>query len=170
MRPDKKKTRHHDSLKCEAKAKEKAKKVEKSRGGGQKTTKEQHKSETKSDETKAETSLTGLNADAVDSKYSSRSVASNWTKYEIPSDDEFDEFDGKTGPDFNFVLENAGKSESLFQLKAEQEWEEKQNIFTTEFFALDMTDLEANINCISLPEQIGLDKSEFDVSYIFRAE
>ena len=50
--------------------------------------------------------------------YSHRKVASNWTKYEIPSDEDSDG-ETATGLDFNFVLENSAKASDHLQLKAE---------------------------------------------------
>ena len=47
---------------------------------------------------------------------------SNWAKYEIPNDDEVEDDQEKTGPDFEYVLSTAQGSEAHFIFKSEQEW------------------------------------------------
>ena len=45
-----------------------------------------------------------------DGKYKRRNISSNWTKYEIPSEDEDEAEATMTGDDFNYVLETTGRS------------------------------------------------------------
>ncbi len=54
-------------------------------------------------------------------------------------------------------------SSAQFRLKSEREWEERQNVFTTEFFSLDIRVLESAIACIPLHTQLQMDENEFDV-------
>jgi hypothetical protein len=104
MRPDKKKKQHHDSRKC----KEKALKPETS---------------TKSEENvENETSTLAENVEDVPEKELKSSkdrqktveekppknISSNWTKFEIPSEDEDENEETMTGLNFNFAIENAG--------------------------------------------------------------
>ena len=155
MRPDKKKTRHHDSLKCEAKAKQKAA--------------EKAKKEQKAQGPKAKPSPTVEPTPSSSSSqdpdfYSHRKVASNWTKYEIPSDEDSDA-ETATGLDFNFVLENSAKASDHLQLKAEKEWETKHETeYHQDLFALNLTDLEAKLDSIPLYDLIGFHTENLDVS------
>ena len=128
MRPDKKKTRHHDSQKCANKAKLKAaEKAKKSPNKSEKPNKG-HDAEVNDEGTQnSETYVYDSGAHAIDTSavqgtsYSKRQVTSNWTKYEIPSSDE-DE-GAVTGPDFHFVLENSSKISDRLQLKSERDWD-----------------------------------------------
>ncbi len=114
MRPDKKKTRHHDSRKREAAAKSKlagessSSAATKAKGKGSSSDRAPEEEEGSHSEEKQE--------DVGDDRYSKRKVQSNWTKYEIPSsegeDDEGDDEEDEremTGPDFNYVLQNASE-------------------------------------------------------------
>ena len=94
MRPDKKKTRHHDSRKREAKAKGKLEEKEKGKG---KQTEERERREENEGEGKEDT------------RYGRRNVESNWTKYEISSEEEDEEEMARTGEDFEYALQSAGK-------------------------------------------------------------
>ena len=128
MRPDKKKTRHHDSQKCANKAKLKAaEKARKAPNKSEKAIKGLEEGANNSGTRDSEVHDSGVHAvdgrDVSDSSYSKRQVTSNWTKYEIPSSDE--EEGAVTGPDFHFVLENSSKVSDRLQLKAEREWENK---------------------------------------------
>ena len=96
-------------------------------------------------------------------EYGKRTVASNWTKYEMPpSDSEDDENIIGTGPDFQFVLENSAKASEHLQLKAEKEWETKHQEFNNEFFALNLNSLESKIDCIPLYKVLQIEKEELE--------
>ena len=181
MRPDKKKTRHHDSLKCEAKAKQKA---------AEKAKKEQKAAEVVNKKVKSKaievapshevgslavvsaSSLAGTPTTSSTSShhqeseaYSHRKVTSNWTKYEIPSSsDDNDENESGTGPDYNFVLENSAKAADHLQLKAEKDWEIRHQEYHQDLFALNMTDLEAKLDAIPLYDIIDFRVEDLDVS------
>ena len=175
MRPDKKKTRHHDSLKCEAKAKQKA--AEKTKKE-QKAAEQQVNKKVKDKLVAAEvgnldvasntssslfsTSSSNFHQE-VSEAYSHRNVSSNWTKYEIPSSGSDDE--SGTGPDYNFVLENsAGKAADHLQLQAEKDWELNHQEYNHDLFALNMTDLEAKLDAIPLYNIIDFREEDIDVS------
>ncbi len=182
MRPDKKKTRHHDSRKREAIAKEKIAK-----------SKNPHDTGRKGAET-AQAAEVGPTGDD-DGRYSKRNICSNWTKYEVSSEDEESGSDdvghSMTGEDFNYVLQNAGRyedglclwrlesrvkerrtislffpaaatSDSLFRLKSERLWEEDKQIFANELFALDLKDLEAAIGTLPLQQQVDFAKEDLN--------
>ena len=111
MRPDKKKVRHHDSKKSEAKAKAKLgqKAAAAAKSGGNSSS--SHKQD--SDGAAAAAVAAAAAAAPQDqerSEFGRRNIVSNWTKYELPSSEE--EYDSdenaKTGQDFNFVIQNAG--------------------------------------------------------------
>lgn len=173
MRPDKKKTRHHDSLKCEAKAKQKA--AEKTKKE-QKAAEQQVNKKVKDKLVAAEvgnldvasntssslfsTSSSNFHQE-VSEAYSHRKVSSNWTKYEIPSSGSDDE--SGTGPDYNFVLENsAGKAADHLQLQAEKDWELNHQEYNHDLFALNMTDLEAKLDAIPLYNIIDFREEDID--------
>lgn len=180
MRPDKKKTRHHDSLKCEAKAKQKA---------AEKAKKEQKAAEVVNKKVKSKaievepshevgslavasaSSLAGTPTTSSTSShhqeseaYSHRKVTSNWTKYEIPSSSDDNDESG-TGPDYNFVLENSAKAADHLQLKAEKDWEIRHQEYHQDLFALNMTDLEAKLDAIPLYDIIDFRIEDLDVSW-----
>ena len=103
------------------------------------------------------------------SEFGKRAVSSNWTKYEIPSSDSEDENVIGTGPDFQFVLENSAKSSEHLQLKAEKEWETKNQEFNNDFFALNLNSLESKIDCVPLYEVLQIEKQDLeDVSFFLR--
>ena len=156
MRPDKKKTRHHDSVKCENKAKAKA--AEKAKKEGKTSNKTQEKSEKPSTSTQF-----------VQSEYQNRKVESNWTKYEIPSSEDENEI-AATGPDFQFVLENASKSSDHLQLKAEKEWENKYQEFNGEFFALNLNNLDSKIDCLPWHKVLEMDEEDLDEKTVMKFE
>ena len=96
-------------------------------------------------------------------EYGKRTVASNWTKYEMPpSDSEDDENIIGTGPDFQFVLENSAKASEHLQLKAEKEWETKHQEFNNDFFALNLNSLESKIDCIPLYKVLQIEKEDLE--------
>lgn len=150
MRPDKKKTRHHDSMKCEAKAKQKAA--------------EKAKKETKGQTTK----VTDDDTTTEDEK-----LPSNWAKYELPPSDEEDDDDiVATGADFQFVLDNssAKSAENFLQLKSEKQWTENSSSckeFTSEFFALNLNNLEDVIETVPFYQLLDIPKSDLDVNTFF---
>ena len=70
-----------------------------------------------------------------------------------------------TGEDFTAVLHSAQGAEAHLKLKSEQEWEtqsETSELFSQEFFSLDLKALENTINCIPIHEQIELSEKEID--------
>jgi len=111
-------------------------------------------------------------AEAVEERQWKRNITSNWTKYELPSDDSEDESSqNMTGADFNYVLNNAHGADSHFRLKSEKEWAdnaEKLGELSQEFFSLDLVALEKSITCIPLFQQIGLSEKELDKETIDR--
>ncbi len=160
MRPDKKKNRHHDSLKCEAKAKQKA---------AEKAKKEQKQARPKQPAQPEAATVPEVTHQGGDRLYSKRNISSNWTKYEIPSSDEEDAAEAHlaTGPDFNFVLESASNASSQFQFKSEMDWgdvDTVSNLEQSQFFALDLSEFADCINCIPLHKQLGLDEDHFSVN------
>ena len=185
MRPDKKKKVHHDSQKAKNRAL-----ASNNNPGEDKKSKTQKNaphnlnsssmlSETKYDATSSKTIDMNINLVESDNEashcknkiddtskskdYSRRKIESNWAKYEIPlSDDEHSPETTMTGLDFNYVIENSRSSVSMFRLKAEKEWEEKQTMFTNEIFSLDLTNLEKAVACVPLPVQLEIPKSEFE--------
>ena len=174
MRPDKKKTRHHDSVKCEAKAKQKAAEKSKKDEKSQKQKKQQdERDESSKDDKIPENKVENIpGASSVsdkvfnekDPKYAKRSVTSNWTKYEIPSDDENQ--DTATGPEFQFVMEKSAQASDHLMLNSEKEWQKEQEIMSNdnEHFALNLKNLETALDCIPIYEMLEVPKSEIDVS------
>ncbi len=159
MRPDKKKNRHHDSVKCENKAK--AKLADKAKKEGKKQC---------PDNSKGPANDGGVNTDLPHAppeqgEFQRRQVTSNWTKYEIPSSSEDEADVAATGPEFNFVLENASKASDHLQLKSEKEWDNKHLEFNNDFFALNLANLESKMDCIALHEMLGIPNEEIDVIY-----
>ena len=174
MRPDKKKTRHHDSVKCEAKAKQKAAEKSKKDEKSQKQKKQQdERDESSKDDKIPENKVENIpGASSVsdkvfnekDPKYAKRSVTSNWTKYEIPPDDENQ--DTATGPEFQFVMEKSAQASDHLMLNSEKEWQKEQEIMSNdnEHFALNLKNLETALDCIPIYEMLEVPKSEIDVS------
>lgn len=101
-----------------------------------------------------------------DPKYAKRNIASNWTKFELPSEDESEDeaSQNMTGEDFNYVLSTASGAESHFRLKSEKEWdpEQESGAFSTEFFSLDVVELERAVMCVPLHLHIGLKQEDLD--------
>merc|ERR1712223_96872 len=108
---------------------------------------------------------TESNSDVYSGKdYSKRKIENNWAKYELPStESDPAESDNEimTGLDFNYAIQNALKSDSMFRMKAEKEWEEKQTMFTNEIFSLNLVNLEKAVSCVPLPVQLNISKSQF---------
>ena len=179
MRPDKKKTRHHDSMKCEAKAKqkaaEKAKKDEKSQKQKKQQQDDKIQSEFKdvkveNEESKtvegnvgASSASTSRTTSGTEAKYAKRGITSNWTKYEIPSDDE-DENVLATGPEFEFMVERSAQVSDHLTLSGEKEWQNEEISNDNELFALNLKNLQVALDCIPLHEILEVSKSEIDVS------
>ncbi len=91
MRPDKKKTRHHDSRKAAARAKQKADgepSKDRKQVGVEKACQEEEEEER------------GLRR---------REIKSNWGKYDMPLSSEEEEGQVKTGQDFNEAVRNASE-------------------------------------------------------------
>ena len=184
MRPDKKKNRHHDSVKCENKAKQKASEKAKKEEKSQHQKKQQQpsgaitkdKNETSSSSKNENFSTTTDKEEVIektipDPKYSKRSVTSNWTKYEIPSDDEDNGDVFATGPEFQFVIEKSSQAADHLMLSSEKQWQkvdepEIANQQQNEHFALNLKNLETALDCIPLYEfdMFHMKKSEIDVS------
>ena len=187
MRPDKKKNRHHDSVKCENKAKqkasEKAKKEEKSQHQKKQQqpsgaiTKDKNETSSSSKNENFSTTIDNTPKEEViektipDPKYSKRSVTSNWTKYEIPSDDEDNGDVFATGPEFQFVIEKSSQAADHLMLSSEKQWQkvdepEIANQQQNEHFALNLKNLETALDCIPLYEfdMFHMKKCEIDVS------
>lgn len=169
MRPDKKKNRHHDSVKCENKAKQKASEKAKKEEKSQHQKKQQQQSATTTTKDKENSSSSSKNENVSSTtpneevfektmipdnpKYSKRSVTSNWTKYEIPSDDDnCDEFG--TGPEFQFVMEKSAQAADHLMLSSEKQWQKEEpeiaNQQQNEHFALNLKNLETALDCIPL--------------------
>ena len=183
MRPDKKKKVHHDSQKAKNRALASAnntvsdKSKPKKTGHGNLThSKLDEAGSSKSPICDSASHLGDIDdklhandqaAEEEDGKshkdYSRRNIESNWTKYAMPQSDSdnSDEETTMTGLDFNDVVQNSRSSESMFRLKSEKEWEEKQNLFTNEIFSLNLTNVEKVLSCVPLPVQLGISKSEF---------
>ena len=187
MRPDKKKNRHHDSVKCENKAKQKASEKAKKEEKSQHQKKQQQpsgaitkdKNETSSSSKNENFSTTTDNTPKEEviektipsPKYSKRIVTSNWTKYEIPSDDEDNGDVFATGPEFQFVIEKSSQAADHLMLSSEKQWQkvdepEIANQQQNEHFALNLKNLETALDCIPLYEfdMFHMKKCEIDVS------
>ena len=181
MRPDKKKKLHHDSQKAKNRALASSNNSEKISGKSRQSTITQSSNSTNapvedaigpckvdvlSIDNQNENENDALNTERnLPKDYSKRKIESNWTKYELPptdSDHSEQEEEVMTGLDFNYVIQNALKSDSMFRMKAEKEWEEKQTMFTNEIFSLDLTSLEKVVSCVPLPVQLGISKSQFE--------
>ena len=157
MRPDKKKKLHHDSQKAKNRALASSSNTsDKTSTKPSKSTMNELSASSKSLEHESRVSKTNLSSDeSVDANdrtedsnidsdfhkdYSKRKIESNWAKYELPptnSDQSEPEEELMTGLDFNYVIQNALKADSMFRMKAEKEWEEKQTMFTNEIFSLE---------------------------------
>jgi len=172
MRPDTKKKKHHDSVKCEKKAKakaaEEAKRDEKAQNQKKKQQPAKDEEATLSENPfsldKPPTTSTSVSFNKSESsEYAKRQVTSNWTKYEIPSsDDESTETEIGTGPDFHYVLENSSDASDHLQLKAEKEWENRVQDFNSEFFALNLNNLETKISCVPLHQLLSISEEDLD--------
>ena len=183
MRPDKKKKVHHDSQKAKNRALASANtavsdkpKPKKTGHGNPTQSKLDEAGSSKSPICDSAPHLEDIDdklhaneqaGDEEDGKshkdYSRRNIESNWTKYAMPQSDSdnSDEETTMTGLDFNDVVQNSRSSESMFRLKSEKEWEEKQNLFTNEIFSMNLTNVEKVLSCVPLPVQLGISKSEF---------
>ena len=184
MRPDKKKKLHHDSQKAKNRALASSSNTsEKTCAKPSKSTINQlsvsSKTSSERDSSVSKTNLPLLDesVDANEKKedsnvetdfqkdYSKRKIESNWAKYELPptdSDQSEPEEELMTGLDFNYVIQNALKADSMFRMKAEKEWEEKQTMFTDEIFSLDLANLEKAVSCVPLSVQLDISRSQFE--------
>ena len=182
MRPDKKKKVHHDSQKAKNRALASSNDASESKNSSYKKAMKNQINVSSSevgkntnstkmgvnspDENKDVTETrTESNSDVNSGKdYSKRKIENNWAEYELPStDSDPAESDNEimTGLDFNYAIQNALKSDSMFRMKAEKEWEEKQTMFTNEIFSLDLANLEKAVSCVPLPVQLNISKSQF---------
>jgi len=105
-----------------------------------------------------------------------RVIESNWEadKPDLP-DENSDEGDGSsgvfTGLDFNYVLENSLTADALLRTKAELEWErERQDVFTTEHFSMDLANLEKAMACVPIHHQLGIDSLSNETVRQFNTE
>lgn len=180
MRPDKKKKVHHDSQKAKNRALASSNDASESKNSSYKKAMKNQINVSGASEntnlTKMAVNLPDENKDGTETStesnsdvnsgkdYSKRKIENNWAKYELPStDSDPAESDNEimTGLDFNYAIQNALKSDSMFRMKAEKEWEEKQTMFTNEIFSLDLANLEKAVSCIPLPVQLNISKSQF---------
>merc|ERR1712156_639839 len=180
MRPDKKKKVHHDSQKAKNRALassndasenknssyKKAMKNQINVSGVSENTNSTKMGANSPDDNKdvTETSTESNSYVYSGKDYSKRKIENNWAKYELPSSESDPaESDNEimTGLDFNYAIQNALKSDSMFRMKAEKEWEEKQTMFTNEIFSLDLANLEKAVSCVPLPVQLNISKSQF---------
>ena len=86
-----------------------------------------------------------LQQEDADCKYRKKNITSNWSRYEIASEEEDGE-EEMTGPDFQYVISTALGAEAHFKFKCEQEWEaaaENLGQLREEFFSLDLSSLES---------------------------
>ena len=182
MRPDKKKKLHHDSQKAKNRALASSNTNENTSAKPSKSSINQLSASSKTSfEHESRVSKTNLSSDEslnanestevsnIDSNfhkdYSKRKIESNWAKYELPptdSDQSEPEEELMTGLDFNYVIQNALKADSMFRMKAEKEWEEKQTMFTNEIFSLDLANLEKAVSCVPLPVQLDISRLQFE--------
>ncbi len=119
MRPDKKKTRHHDSRRREAAAK--AKLGEGKSGRGEDAKRREEPDRGGDGAAAAAAAVADAAEEEGGGRYSKRKVVSNWTKYEIPSSDggegqseeeEQEEGGGggvRTGRDFNSAVQDTSE-------------------------------------------------------------
>lgn len=92
-----------------------------------------------------------------------RTITSNWTRYEIESEEENEEEAEMTGQDWDFAMSSGNRAESHTKLKGEQDWDTTGSTgLSTEFFSLDLGGLESIIKCIPLHLQIALNQKEID--------
>ena len=184
MRPDKKKKLHHDSQKAKNRAlasssnttentcAKPTKSTINQLNASSKASLEHDSSPSKTNQPLSDESVDGNEGTGdgnigsnFQKDYSKRKIESNWAKYELPptdSDHSEPEEELMTGLDFNYVIQNALKADSMFRMKAEKEWEEKQTMFTNEIFSLDLANLEKAVSCVPLPVQLGMSRSQFD--------
>lgn len=126
-------------MKCEAKAKQKAA--------------EKAKKETKGQQSK----------DEDDQK-----LPNNWAKYELPPSDE-DEDVSATGADFQLVLESSSTKSHYLQLKSEKQWtaaDASAKEFTSEFFALNLNNLETTLETVPFYQILDIPKTDLDVTIL----
>jgi len=92
-----------------------------------------------------------------------RTITSNWTRYEIESEEGNEEEAEMTGQDWDFAMSSGNRAESHTKLKGEQDWDTTGSTgLSTEFFSLDLGGLESIIKCIPLHLQIALNQKEID--------
>ena len=111
MRPDKKKKQHHDSRKRAEKSREGApggKPESELESNPQQEETEDNKLSATNEEPSKEVKSKAKEPKVIEEK-PLKNISSNWTKYELPSEDEDEEDGTMTGLNFNFALENAGK-------------------------------------------------------------
>ena len=116
MRPDKKKKQHHDSRKRAEKAREgQAGHAEGSvKAETNQNTAEECEQTSPSNPSESEPPKSCKDRVKKVEEKPAKNISSNWTKYEIPSEDENEEDSATTGINFNFALENAGQIQIPF--------------------------------------------------------
>ena len=116
MRPDKKKKQHHDSRKRAEKAREgQAGHAEASvKAETNQNTAEECEQTSPSNPSESEPPKSCKDRVKKVEEKPAKNISSNWTKYEIPSEDENEEDSATTGINFNFALENAGQIQIPF--------------------------------------------------------
>jgi len=109
MRPDKKKKQHHDSRKRAEKSRENVpgRSEPEPESNPQQEETEDNKVSARNEEPSKEVKSKVKDAKVIEEK-PLKNISSNWTKYELPSEDEDEEAGTMTGLNFNFALENAG--------------------------------------------------------------
>ena len=114
MRPDKKKKQHHDSRKRAEKAREgQAGHSEVSvKAEPPKNSDEESEQTAPSNSSNVEPPKSSKDRVKKVEEKPAKNISSNWTKYEIPSEDENEQDCATTGVNFNFALENAGRNQS----------------------------------------------------------
>jgi len=86
------------------------------------------------------------------SKYSKRSVESNWNKYEEPQIDPH--ADSKRGNDFEVLLSYSGGSGSQHKLQDEKEWED--DALNMKEISMNLKELICSMKYIPFHERIGI--------------
>jgi len=88
-----------------------------------------------------------------------RSITSNWTRYEIESEEEDEGQDELTGQEWDFAISSGSSAVSHIKLKGEQDWDTTGSTgLSTEFFSLDISELGSVVSKVPLYKQLGLQK------------
>lgn len=104
--------------------------------------------------------------DDTSSKYSKRTIQSNWEKYNEPVLDKYG--DTKCGEDYETAISSSGGFASVLQLQDETYWDETSD--QEKCIAIDFNDIAFALKCIPVTKRLNLPSDIFDSDQLSKFE